>query len=146
VPPEPGELTEGRWRLVVQATDDVGQTTRMSQSFSVNTTLGFLATGRSRLYLPPGGRPFGITWRQARDARVVVTVESRWGTVLRMLALRRYSRGRVNLTWNGLDRTGHRVRGGIYQVRVVARNELGRVELVRRFAVQRTAGPSAGRR
>jgi hypothetical protein len=146
VPPEPGELTEGRWRLVVQATDDVGQTTRMGRSFSVNTTLGFLATGRSTLYLPPGGRPFGITWRQARDARVVVTIESRWGTVLRTLALRRYPPGRVNLSWNGLDRTGHRVRGGIYQVRIVARNQLGRVELVRRFAVQRTAGPSAARR
>jgi flagellar hook assembly protein FlgD len=112
----------------------------------VNTTLGFLATGRPRLYLPPGGRPFGISWRQGRDARVVLTVESRWGTVLRTLAQRRYARGRVDLTWNGLDREGQRVRGGVYQVRVVARNQLGRVELVRRFAVQRTAGPSAARR
>ena len=146
VPPEAGELAEGRWRLLVEAIDDVGQTTRMGRAFSVNTTLGFLATGRPRLYLPPGGRPFGISWRQGRDARVVVTVESRWGTVLRTLALRRYARGRVDLTWNGLDREGQRVRGGVYQVRVVARNGLGRVELVRRFAVQRTAGPSAAGR
>ena len=80
VPPEPGELAEGRWRLLVEAIDDVGQTTRMGRAFSLNTTLGFLATARPRLYLPPGGRPFGISWRQGRDARVVVTVESRWGS------------------------------------------------------------------
>jgi hypothetical protein len=140
VPPEPGELSEGRWRLLVEASDDVGQTTRMDRTFTVNTTLGFLATARPRLYLPPGGRSFGISWRQARDARVVVTIESRWGTVVRTLARRRYARGRVNLTWNGLDRAGHRVRGGVYQVRVLAHNALGRVGLVQRFAVQRTAG------
>jgi Phosphodiester glycosidase/FlgD Ig-like domain len=146
VPPEPGELAEGRWRFLVEASDDVGQTTRMSRAFTVNTTLGFLATARPRLYLPPGGRPLGISWRQARDARVVVTIESRWGTVLRTLARRRYARGRVTLSWNGLDRTGHSVPGGVYQVRVVASNELGRTELVHRFAVQRIAGPPATRR
>lgn len=140
VVPEPGELPEGRWRLLVEATDDVGQVTRMGRAFTVNDTLGFLATERNRLFLPPGGRPFGISWRQTREGRVIVTVESRWGTVVRTLARRRYAGGLVDLSWNGLDRSGKRVPGGVYQVRVVAANELGRVELVRRFAVQRTAG------
>ena len=143
--PEPGELQEGRWRLLVEATDDVGETTRMGQAFTVNGTLGFLDTARNRLFLPPGGRAFGIGWRQGREARVVVTVESRGGTVLRTLARRRYAPGRVSLTWNGLDREGRRVGGGMYQVRVVARNTLGRVELVRRFAVQQIAGPPKAR-
>jgi hypothetical protein len=146
VEPEPGELPEGRWRLLVEATDDVGQLTSMGRVFTVNETLGFLATERARLFLPPGGRSFGISWRQGREARVVATIESRWGTVVRTLALRRYGPGRVELSWNGLDRSGKRVLGGVYQVRVVATNRLGRVELVRRFAVQRTAGPSAARK
>jgi hypothetical protein len=146
VEPDPGELPEGRWRLLVEATDDVGQVTRMGRGFTVNDTLGFLATERSRLFLPPGGRVFGVSWRQTREARVVVTIESRWGTVVRTLARRRYGRGRVDLSWNGLDRSGRRVPGGIYQVRVVAANQLGRVELVRRFAVQRIVGPSAKRK
>jgi hypothetical protein len=146
VEPEPGELPQGRWRLLVEATDDVGQLTRMGRAFTVNETLGFLATERQRLFLPPGGRAFGISWRQGREAHVVVTIESRWGTVIRTLARRRYAPGRIDLSWNGLDRSGKRVLGGAYQVRVVATNRLGRVELVRRFAVQRTARPSAARK
>ena len=139
--PEPGELPDGRWRLTVEATDELGQSSAMSRAFMLNTTLGFLATGKPRLFLPPGGRPFGISWRQARGARVVVTVETAAGAVVRTLARRRYEAGRVSLVWNGLDRDRRRVRGGVYAVRVVARNELGSVELVRRFAVQQIAGP-----
>jgi Phosphodiester glycosidase/FlgD Ig-like domain len=139
-PPDPGDLPEGRWRLTVDATDDLGQASRMTRAFSVNTTLGFLATGKPRLFLPPGGRPFRISWRQGREARVLVTIESRSGTVVRTLARRRYEPGRVTLIWNGLARDGRRVTGGVYQARVVARNSVGSTELVRRFAVQRTAG------
>ncbi len=139
--PDPGELPDGRWRLTVEATDELGQSSAMSRAFMLNTTLGFLATAKPRLFLPPGGRPLGISWRQAREARVVVTVETAAGAVVRTLARRRYEAGRISLVWNGLDRDGRRVRGGVYAVRVVARNELGSVELVRRFAVQRTAGP-----
>jgi hypothetical protein len=138
--PDPGELPEGRWRLTVDATDDLGQASRMTRAFTVNTTLGFLSTAKARLFLPPGGRPFRISWRQGRPARVVVTIESRSGGVVRTLARRRYDPGRITLTWDGLARDGRRVKGGVYQARVVARNGIGTTELVRPFAVQLTAG------
>jgi hypothetical protein len=112
----------------------------MTRAFNVNTTLGFLRTSVPRLYLPPTGRELGIRWRQGRSARVVVTLETRSGDVVRTLALRRYAPGPRALVWNGLGRDRKAVRGGRYLVRVVARNELGRAELVRPFAVQRIVG------
>ena len=78
----------GRWTLKVAAVDDLGQPSEMTQAFTVNTTLGFLATAPRKLFLPPGGRDLGITWKQSRPARVVVTVETPAGEVVRTLARR----------------------------------------------------------
>jgi flagellar hook assembly protein FlgD len=112
----------------------------MTRAFSVNTTIGFLRTSVPRLYLPRTGRELGIRWRQARSARVVVTLETRSGDVVRTLALRRYAAGLQALVWNGLGRDRKAVRGGRYLVRLVARNDLGRLELVRPVTVQRIVG------
>ena len=57
--------------------DDVGQTTRDGPRVHAQHDARLSATAKPRLFLPPGGRPFGISWRQGRDALVVVTVESR---------------------------------------------------------------------
>ena len=46
-------------------------------TITVNTTLGYLSTAPRKLFLPPLGREPAITWKQARPARVVVTVERR---------------------------------------------------------------------
>jgi flagellar hook capping protein FlgD len=113
----------------------------MARTFTVNATVGFLRTSKPRLFLPPGGRDLEITWRQTRTARVVVTVESAAGEVVRTLARRSYGAEAPVLGWNGLGRDGKRVRGGRYLVRVVARNALGTAELVAQLAVQRIAGP-----
>ena len=59
----------GRWKLQVAAVDDLGQPSEMTQTFTVNTTVGFLATTPRKLFLPPGGRDLGITWKQSRPAR-----------------------------------------------------------------------------
>jgi flagellar hook assembly protein FlgD len=117
----------------------------MSQVFTVNTTLGYLTTSPRRLYLPPLGREVAITWKQARPARVVVTIETTAGEVVRTLALRRYRPGQPSVVWNGLDRARRAVKGGPYVVRVVARNALGTVELTRRLRVQRIVGPKPAR-
>ena len=77
----------------------------MTQTFTVNTTVGFLVTAPRKLFLPPGGRDLGITWKQSRPARVVVTVESPAGEVVRTLARRVYPASTPALVWNGLDRT-----------------------------------------
>ncbi len=66
----------GRWKLSVTATDDTGQPSEMTQVFTVNTTLGYLKAAPRKLFLPPLGRDLSIAWKQARPARVVVTVET----------------------------------------------------------------------
>jgi hypothetical protein len=135
------DVADGRWRWSVEAVDDTGQPSRMTQVFRVNRTLGFLRTARKRLYLPPLGRDLEISWQQGVAARVRVTIETPAGEVLRTLALRRYEPGEVSLVWNGLGRDRKAVKGGRYLARVVATNRLGRSELTRPFAVQRINGP-----
>ena len=132
---------QGRWTLTVTATDDIGQPSEMTQSFLVNTTIGFLATNPKKLFLPPRGRDVRITWKQTKTANVTVTIETRKGEVLRTLAKRSYTAGARGVTWNGLDRTRKAVKGGGYVVRVVARNPLGTIDLARNLQVQRIVGP-----
>ncbi|MEO5634708.1 phosphodiester glycosidase family protein [Gaiella sp.] len=131
----------GRWKLQVAAVDDLGQPSAMTQTFTVNTTVGFLVTAPRKLFLPPGGRDLGITWKQSRPARVVVTVETPAGEVVRTLARRVYPASTPALVWNGLDRTKKAVKGGRYVVRVTAKNALGTIELSKPVRVQRIVGP-----
>ena len=132
----------GRWKLQVSAVDDTGQPSAMEQAFTVNTTLGYLRLTPRKLFLPPAGRDLAITWKQSQAARVVVTVESRAGDILRTLARRSYPAGsNPVLVWNGLDRERKTVKGGAYLVRVVAKNTLGTIELTRDIRVQRIVGP-----
>jgi hypothetical protein len=138
--PDPGPPLDGRWVLRVDAIDETGQSSSMSQRFTVNTTLGFLRTTPRRLYLPSQGRPFEISWRLGRPARVAVRVEAADGTVVKRFPFRRYRQGPAAIVWNGLGKGRVAVRGGAYVVRVVARNALGTTELTRRFGVQRIAG------
>jgi Phosphodiester glycosidase/FlgD Ig-like domain len=136
--PIPGPA-EGRWTLRVTATDDVARVSRMSRSFDVNSTLGYLRVARKTLYLPHAGRDLGIGWRLSRPARVTVRIEDLAGDLVARLAQRQFPAGASSLVWNGLQPDGKRVVGGPYRVRVVARNALGRVEQLVGFRVQRTA-------
>ena len=131
----------GRWKLVVSATDDIGQPSAMTQVFTVNTTLGYLATTPRKLFLPPHGRDLAISWKQGQLARVVVTVETPAGEVVRTLATRRYPIGNPAVVWNGLGRDKKAVKGGKYVVHVVAKNALGTIELTHDVRVQRIVGP-----
>lgn len=135
----------GRWRLAVSATDDTGQPSEMTQVFTVNTTIGRLGVTPRKLFLPPLGRDLSITWKQGVLARVVVTVETPAGEVVRTLARRRFEAGDPALVWNGLDRQRKAVKGGTYVVRVVARNAIGTIELARDVRVRRIVGPKPGR-
>ena len=132
---------QGKWKLTVSATDDVGQPSEMSQTFLVNSTVGFLVSNPKKLFLPPGGHDLRIAWKQTKEARVVVTVETATGEVVRTLATRRYAPGPQGVTWNGLDRSKKAVKGGKYVLRVLAKNTLGTIELARDLRVQRIVGP-----
>ena len=125
---------QGRWKLTVMATDDIGQTSEMTQSFLVNTTVGFLATSPSKLFLPPA-RP--------RSPHRVEADEDREGDRHRRDPHRRGrpdareaelhgGRSRRDLEWSRSHEEGRQ--GRHYVVRVVARNPLGTIDLARTCA------------
>jgi FlgD Ig-like domain len=141
VQPGPLGVVEGRWTLTVTATDDQGLESSMTRRFWVNSTLGFLRVQPRALRVPPRGRNAAITWTQTRRAHVTVTVETSSGVPVRTIARRRFEPGPQSVVWNGLTQRGRRVLGGTYRVRVVARNEVGTVELEGQLRALRVAGP-----
>ena len=116
----------------------------MTQPFTVDDSIGFLDVSAPRLFLPPGGRDLTISWKMGAPAKVVATVETKDGTVVRTLAIGRYPVGDKSVVWNGLDRDGKRVKGGVYRAHLVARSAVGRVELVKTFTVRQIVGPPKG--
>ena len=139
---EPVPPAEGRWRLDVSATDDTGQTSTTSQSFTVNSTLGFAKLSRRTLVVRVRGKQTinaGVTLTRA--ARVLATVETASGVQVAAIALRRLPAGRFVATWKGRTRGGKSLPyGGSYMIRFRATNELGVVELTTRtFRVIRAA-------
>ena len=133
---------EGRWRLDVSATDDLGQTSTTSQSFTVNSTLGFAKLSRRSLVVRVRGKQTiqaGVTL--TRPARVFATVETVSGVRVASIALRRLQAGRFIARWKGTTLGGRSfVYGGLYKIRFRATNELGVVELTTQaFRVIRAA-------
>lgn len=129
---------EGRWTLTVSAVDDQGIPSSVTKRFSVNTTLGFLRVTPARLVLrrtTASSAP--ISWKQARAARVKVTVETREGVILRTVSSTMLEAGDQSASWNGRAQSGKLVGAGSYVVRVTASNELGSVSLTRPLTVRR---------
>ena len=144
LPPAPP--AEGRWRLDVTATDDLGQTSTTSQSFTVNSTLGFAKLSRRSLVVRVRGTQTiqaGVTL--ARPARVFATVETVFGVRVAAIALRNLQPGRFIARWKGTTAGGRAfASSGLYRIRFRATNELGVVELTTQvFRVIRAAPISA---
>jgi hypothetical protein len=134
---------EGKWRLEVTGSDDLGRNSTASQSFTVNSTLGFTKLSRRGIVVRVRGHQTiqaGVTLAHA--ARVLATVETASGGVkVATIADRRAPAGRFRVSWNGTTRGGRAfVYGGLYVVRFRATNELGSVELTTTpFRVTRAA-------
>jgi hypothetical protein len=128
---EPVPPVEGRWRLHVTATDDLARASTTSQSFTVNSTLGFAKLSRRNLVVRVRGKQTiqaGVTL--TRPARVLATVETASGVQVAAIALRRVEAGRFVARWKGRTRGGRSLAyGGSYVIRFRAGNELGVVEL-----------------
>jgi hypothetical protein len=137
--PARGALSEGSWRFVVSAVDADGATSEAERRFSVNNTLGFLELSRKRLKATARrAGTVAISFRVARRARVRVTVEDRFGRVLRTLQDRIGQQpGAVSLSWNGRTGSGRVVATGSYVIHVFARNAVGAVDLTDSVLVQR---------
>ncbi|HEX5467555.1 MAG TPA: phosphodiester glycosidase family protein [Gaiellaceae bacterium] len=130
-------LADGKWRWVVSAVDRKGRASRMSRSFKVNSTLGFLRLSKDVLRPRRRGGRLGISFRLERAADVRVTVVRSGGGVVRHLAATHMGRGRVALAWNVRNDRGRIVRDGRYLVRVRAANEVGAVALKAAVRVRR---------
>jgi hypothetical protein len=118
--PTGAAAAEGRYRWSVTATDDLARTSTATRAFTIDDTLGFVRVGRN-------ARTIGFTL--ARDAAIRVTVEDRYGEILRTVAAGHRAAGHVTVHWNGRDGRRKRVPAGAYVVHVAASSQIGLSEL-----------------
>jgi hypothetical protein len=131
----------GRWRWVVNALDDQGQASEIERPFSLNDTIGFQRV-QPRLFRPGNrGARLITSVRLARPARLVLTIETRSGTILRRIIRNAARAGTVPITWDGRTTRGGLVYSGTYVARVRALNSVGAMDLERTFVVQRPFRP-----
>ncbi len=136
-PAEPIVPAEGRWTFTVAATDDQGLASSTARRFSVNSTLASLRVSPARVLVRKSGGRADLRWRQARAARVKVTVETPEGVVVRTMNAGAVRPGEQVLVWDGRGGNRKPVAGGRYVVRVTATNELGVVSLTQPLTVKR---------
>jgi Phosphodiester glycosidase/FlgD Ig-like domain len=130
-------LADGKWRWEVSAVDDKGRTSKMSRTFTTNSTLGWLTLSRSVLRPTRKGGSLGVSFRLSRPADVNASVRTPSGTVVRRLAARHMDAGRHVLRWDVRNERGRIVRDGRYVVRVHAVNSVGPVALAKPVSVRR---------
>ncbi len=111
---------EGAYRWSVTATDDLGRTSSAARTFTLDKTLGFVRVSRNART---------IRFSLARDAKIRVAIEDRYGDILRTVARGSRHAGIVTAHWNGRDGRRKRVPSGSYVVRVAATSAIGLSEV-----------------
>jgi hypothetical protein len=134
-------MPEGRWWWEVEATDlQSGRRTAMERAFRVNKTLGHLQLSKATMRVKTGsGGRLGISVGLTRTARVEAVVLAPGGGVRRVLFRGEREPARLAWQWNGKTGSGRVVQTGTYTVRVIARNQLGEVQLRQPVRVLRSA-------
>jgi hypothetical protein len=130
--PEP----EGRWRWVVNAVDDRGQSSRAERVFYLNNTLGYLRVSPSRAVIRRRGGSVRVAFRLAHPATVTLKVRTVSGATVQTIR-RRLRAGSTSIRWNGRYGSGIRAFSGPYVASVRAMNAFGPAQLERRFVVRR---------
>src|SRR3954452_415060 len=132
------QLALGRWRWVIRATDDLGQASSVSRVFWVNDTLGFLRVSPRVVRLGAHRRNLVVPhFKVAHTAKVVGSVWTRSGVLVRRIGLYRFRPGNRSVSWNGRYRSGRLVYRGRYVFKIYAQNAYGPVTLSRAFGVSR---------
>jgi hypothetical protein len=131
----------GRWRWVVNALDDQGQRSEIERAFSLNDTIGYLRVRPSVFRPATRGARLVATVRLARPAKLVLSIETRSGTVLRRIVRNSVRGGSASLAWDGRTTRGGLVYSGTYVARMRAQNAVGVMELERNFRLQRPFRP-----
>ena len=128
----------GRWRWVVNATDDQSQQSSMERAFWVNDTLGFLSVKPRAVRLRAKRRNLVVArFKLAHPATVVGTISTRTGVLVRRIGPAKLGSGARSLRWNGRYRNGRLAYRGSYVFSVYAKNSYGPVTLAQTFGVRR---------
>jgi hypothetical protein len=132
------QLALGRWRWVIRATDDLGQASSVSRVFWVNDTLGFLRVSPRVVRLGAHRRNHVVAhFRVAHTAKVVGSVWTKSGVLVRRIGSYRFRPGNRSVSWNGRYRSGRLVYRGRYVFKIYAQNAYGPVTLSKAFGVSR---------
>ena len=128
----------GRWRWVVNATDDQGKTSSVERGFWVNDTLGFLNVSPRAIRLRAKRRNAVFArFRVAHSARVIGSIWTRSGVLVRRLRPVKLRPGSRALRWDGRYTSRRLAYRGTYVFKVFAQNAFGPVQLARAFVVLR---------
>ena len=124
----------GRWRWVVNATDDLARKSSMERSFWVNDTLGFVRVAPRSVRARRG---VVAHFRLTHPAKVVGSIRTRGGALVRRLGPFNVKSGMKTIRWNGRYRSGRAAYPGAYVFDVFAQNAYGPVDVAKPFTVRR---------
>jgi Phosphodiester glycosidase/FlgD Ig-like domain len=127
----------GRWRWVVNATDDQARQSSMERAFWVNDTLGFLSVPRAVRLRAKAQNRVVARFRLAHPATVVGTISTKTGVLVRRIGPVKLAAGASSLRWNGRYRSGRLAYRGSYVFSVFAKNSYGPMMLAKSFGVRR---------
>jgi hypothetical protein len=129
--------SEGRYRWLVTATDDLGRASSVERRFTLNRTLGFPKAVGGTLTVPRPAARAVASFTLTRASTLTARIETLSGSVLRTLWRQKVEPGEVAVAWDGVTDSGAVAFTGRYVARVIADNELGSVDLTSSFAVRR---------
>ena len=128
----------GRWRWVVSAVDDQGRKSSVERSFWLNDTLGYMRVAPRAVRLRSRARNVvAARFKLAYKARVIPTIWTTSGVLVRKLPAKTLGAGTRTIAWNGRFSNGRLVYRGGYVFKVFAQNAYGPVDLAQPFSVRR---------
>jgi hypothetical protein len=128
----------GRYRWVISATDDQGQTSSVERAFWLNDTLGFMQVAPRSTRVTKKTRTAVVArFKLAFPARVTPSIWTPGGVLIRKLPGRNLGAGTRAIAWNGRFQNGRPVYRGRYVFKVFAQNAYGPVDLDQSFIVRR---------
>jgi hypothetical protein len=120
---------EGTWRWRVSATDDQNRQSSAERPFQVDFTL-------SGLRVPKLAGALRVGFTLARPASVTLQIETRRGSVVATLPPAELEAGAQSLTWDDLTSSGVKAPSGQYVARLVAKSEIGTMNLSAPFTLR----------
>ena len=98
---------EGRWRWIVTATDDRGQTSKAERDFDLERHARLPPSARRHPSPSPGAHPRVVAaFKLIRAATVTTRIKTSSGVVLRSFPKQQATPGDVSVVWDGRTNSG----------------------------------------